>query len=136
VYVGRIYLECKIKLRKTLHIFMRTVPIIQERVSLMRKRMRTRLVLSLAQPSSPPSASTEGRGFFTLGCICTLYLKCIFVIFVSKNLKQKCFVYMSMFYVPTKLFQQKITFYMVYVKMTKFGIKIGNFTMHVFIFFA
>jgi hypothetical protein len=43
---------------------------------------------------------------------------------------------MSMFYVPTKLFQQKSTFYMVYAKMTKFGTKIGLFAMHVFVFFA
>jgi hypothetical protein len=37
-----------------------------------------------------------------------------------KKLKQKYFVYMSMFYVPTKLFQHKSTFYMIYVKMIKF----------------
>jgi hypothetical protein len=43
---------------------------------------------------------------------------------------------MSMFYMPTKLSQQKPTFYMIYVKMTKFGTKIGIFTMHVFVFFA
>jgi hypothetical protein len=43
---------------------------------------------------------------------------------------------MSMFYVPTKLFQQKPTFYMVYVKITKIGSKIGVFTVHVFAFFA
>jgi hypothetical protein len=42
---------------------------------------------------------------------------------------------MFMFYVPTKLFQQKPTLYMVYVKMTKFGTKIALFVMHVFIFF-
>jgi hypothetical protein len=59
-----------------------------------------------------------------------IYLK------ISKNSKQKCFVYMSMFYVPRKLFQQKVTFYMVYVKMTKFGTKIGLFAMHVFVFFS
>jgi CDP-diacylglycerol pyrophosphatase len=41
---------------------------------------------------------------------------------------------MSMFYVTTKLFQQKSTFYMVYVKMTKFGTKMGHFVMHVFVF--
>jgi hypothetical protein len=41
-----------------------------------------------------------------------------------------------MFYVPIKLFQQKPTFYMVYVKMTKFGTKIGRFATHVFVFFA
>jgi hypothetical protein len=41
---------------------------------------------------------------------------------------------MFMFYVPTKLFQQKLTFYMVYIKMIKFGTKIGIFAMHVFSF--
>jgi hypothetical protein len=35
---------------------------------------------------------------------------------IYKKLKQNFFVYMSMFYVPTKFFQQKPTFYMVYVK--------------------
>jgi hypothetical protein len=79
----------------------------------------------------------KGKGLFTLGCICTLYLKCIFDIFENiKNSKQKCFVYMTMFYVPTKLFQQKQTFYMIYVKMTKFDTKIGFFAMHVFASFA
>jgi hypothetical protein len=34
---------------------------------------------------------------------------------------------MSMFYIPTKLFQQKTTFYMIYIKMIKFGTKIGSF---------
>jgi hypothetical protein len=41
-----------------------------------------------------------------------------------------------MFYVPTKLFQQKSTFYMVYVKMKKFGTKIVLFAILVFVFFA
>jgi hypothetical protein len=41
-----------------------------------------------------------------------------------------------MFYVSTKLFQQKPTFYMVYVKITKIGAKIGLFVMHVFVFFV
>jgi hypothetical protein len=43
---------------------------------------------------------------------------------------------MSMFYVPTNLFQQKLTFYMVYVKITKNGSKIGVFAVHVFAFFC
>jgi hypothetical protein len=30
---------------------------------------------------------------------------------------------MSMFYVPTKLFQQKLTFYTIYVKMTNLELK-------------
>jgi hypothetical protein len=46
------------------------------------------------------------------------------------------FLYMSMFYMSTKLFQQILTFYMINVKMTKFGIKIGLCAMHVFVFFC
>jgi hypothetical protein len=41
---------------------------------------------------------------------------------------------MSMFYVPSELFQQKLTFYMVYVYKTKFGTKIGLFEMHILSF--
>jgi hypothetical protein len=41
-----------------------------------------------------------------------------------------------MFYVSTRLFQQKPTFCTIYIKMTKFDIKIGLFMRHVFVFFA
>jgi hypothetical protein len=57
-----------------------------------------------------------------------LYLK------ILKKLKQKCFVYVSMFYGHAKLFQQNPTFYIAYLKMTKFGTKIGLFTTYVFSF--
>jgi hypothetical protein len=47
------------------------------------------------------------------------------------------FVYISKFYVFTESFQQKKkTFYMVYVKIRKFGTKISHFATHLFIFFA
>jgi hypothetical protein len=59
-----------------------------------------------------------------------IYLK------ILKNLKQKCFVYVSMFYEHAKLFQQKPSFYMAYLKMIKFGTKIGLSTTYVFFFFA
>jgi hypothetical protein len=74
-----------------------------------------------------------GRGFFGRG-----FIKNAFLIYlkISKKLKQNCFVYISMFYVPTKLFQQKPTFSMIYVKMAKFGTKIGLLVTHVFLFFA
>jgi hypothetical protein len=44
---------------------------------------------------------------------------------------QKYFMYVSMFYsmfyVPTKSFQEKMTFYMIYVNMINFGTKISLF---------
>jgi hypothetical protein len=51
------------------------------------------------------------RFFLALGCICTLYLKYIFDIFENiKNFKIIFCVYMSMFYIPTKLFSTKNDF--------------------------
>jgi hypothetical protein len=44
-----------------------------------------------------------------------------------KEFKQKCFVYISMFYVSTMSFQEKPTFYVIYLKMTKFSTKINLF---------
>jgi hypothetical protein len=65
--------------------------------------------------------------FFALRCICILYLKFIFwyILKMLKNSKQKCFVYTSILYVSTKSFQETLTFYVIYVKMTKFGTKIS-----------
>jgi hypothetical protein len=65
-----------------------------------------------------------GHGFFP---ICTLYLKWISDMF--ENFKQKCFVYISMFYVSTKAFK-KPNFLCGYVKMTNFGTKISLFATY------
>jgi hypothetical protein len=59
-----------------------------------------------------------------------IYLK------ISKKLKQKCYVYMSMFYVPTKLFSRKAEYLYGLCKNEKIGTKIGLFAMSVFVFFA
>jgi hypothetical protein len=65
-----------------------------------------------------------GEAFFALRCICTLYLKYIFNIFENiKKIETKMFCVHIHVLVPTKLFQPKPTFYMIYVKMIKFGTK-------------
>jgi hypothetical protein len=64
-------------------------------------------------------------------------MKCIFYIFENvKKFKQKCFVYNSMFYVSTKSFQEKTTFYVIYLKMTKFSTKINLSGVIFFVFFV
>jgi hypothetical protein len=45
-------------------------------------------------------------------------------------------MFYSMFYVPTKSFQEKMTFYMIYVKMINFDTKISLFERVFFFFFA
>jgi hypothetical protein len=76
-------------------------------------------------------------GFFALRCICTLYLKFVFYIFENvKKIKEKHFVYISMFYVSTKSLQEINKFLHGLCKMTKFGTKISFNAMYTFFFFA
>jgi hypothetical protein len=56
-----------------------------------------------------------------------IYLK------MTKNSKQKYFVYISILYVSIKSFQEKPTFYKVDVKMTKFDTKTSLFVILFFV---
>jgi hypothetical protein len=51
---------------------------------------------------SKKSIDMLGHGFLASGCICSLYLKCIFNILKNVNIINKIFVYIFMSYVSTK----------------------------------
>jgi hypothetical protein len=74
--------------------------------------------------------------FFALRCICSLYLKFFFNIFenVKKNQNKTLCVHLHVLRAHEVILTKKITLYLTYVKITKFGIKICLFMIFFCVF--